>query len=284
MTEINNQLLDQNKLIEIQKSQLLAVNETLEDEVGQRTEELTQQNLQLEQFAYMTSHNLRAPVARLLGLTQLFDHNNPADPLNVKLIEKIRITAQQFDVTMGDLASILEVKKGVNSNFSLVNIETCFLKAKATLAEELSAAPLSLATQFDEKMVYGVEPYLISIFYNLLSNSSKFKKEGSLRISLGSRNENCQTVLEYQDDGIGFDMADAGENLFKPYKRFHLQKTGKGLGLYMIKLQVEAMGGMVVVRSAPGAGFSCIISFNALSQEQLKIETDLNSMLEGHKH
>ena len=65
----------------------------------------------------MTSHNLRSPVARLLGLTQLFDHNNLSDPLNRQLIEKVRITALDFDVTMRDLASIAEVKKGSERNF-----------------------------------------------------------------------------------------------------------------------------------------------------------------------
>jgi signal transduction histidine kinase len=281
LTEINNQLLDQNRLIETQKSQLLQANENLEDEVDHRTEELTRQNLQLEQFAYMTSHNLRAPVARLLGLTQLFDHNNLADPLNRLLIEKVRITAQEFDITMSDLASILEVKKGVNGNFSMVDIEECYYKAKAALNDELNRFPISLYTEFDETKVCGVEPYLISIFYHLLSNSAKFRKEDMLDINVISRRENAQVIVEYRDNGIGFDMVEAGENLFRPYKRFHLHKAGKGLGLYMIKLQVEAMGGTLVIHSEPNAGFLCAISFKTEDNEQPKLESSIDSVVEA---
>lgn len=284
LAEINNRLFDQNKLIEIQKSQLLVANETLEHEVDQRTEELTKQNLQLEQFAFMTSHNLRAPVARLLGLTQLFNHENLSDPLNRQLIDKIRISSQEFDVIMRDLASILEVKNGVSGNFSVTNIEECFHKAKVTLHEELSHIQFSLSTQFDEHDVYGVEPYLTSIFYNLLSNSSKFKKEDTLNIKITSRKQDGLVILEYNDNGIGFDMREAGENLFKPYKRFHVHKVGKGLGLYMIKLQVEAMGGTVAIKSEPNAGFSCVISFKAMNTERLRVEPSLSMYVENHKN
>jgi signal transduction histidine kinase len=264
LSEINQKLIEQNKLIENQKEQLLLANENLEDEVEQRTAELTRQNLQLEQFAFMTSHNLRSPVARLLGLTQLFNTKDIADPLNLQLIELIKLTSNHFDVTMRDLASILEIKKGVNGNFASINLEECLLKARITLNDEFSHIQYSVATQFEEPIVYGIEPYLISILYNLLSNSAKFKKaDNILEIRISSRKDNNQVILEYVDNGIGFNQVEAGENLFKPYKRFHLHREGKGLGLYMIKLQIESMGGKVMIRSEQSKGFLCVITLQA---------------------
>ncbi len=263
LSEINHKLVEQNKLIETQKEQLLLANENLEGEVDHRTAELTRQNLQLEQFAFMTSHNLRAPVARLLGLTQLFNTKNINDPLNQQLVEMIKTTSRDFDVTMRDLASILEIKRGVNGNFAMINLDECLLKARITL-NEFAQIRYSLVTQFDEHTVYGIEPYLISVFYNLLSNSAKFKKDsGVLEIKISSRRENNQMILEYKDNGIGFNQVEAGENLFKPYKRFHIHREGKGLGLYMIKLQIESMGGTVMVQSEEDKGFLCVISFQS---------------------
>ncbi len=271
LSEINHKLVEQNKLIETQKEQLLLANETLEDEVDQRTVELTKQNLQLEQFAFMTSHNLRAPVARLLGLTELFNTKNSADPLNQQLVEMIKTTSKDFDVTMRGLASILEIKSGVNGNFAIINLDECLLKARITL-NELALIQYSLVTQFDEHTVFGIEPYLISVFYNLLSNSAKFKKENDrLEIKISSRRENNQVIIEYRDNGIGFNQDEAGENLFKPYKRFHLHREGKGLGLYMIKLQIESMGGTVHVRSEENKGFLCVISL----QSSTRIESPI---------
>jgi len=264
LSEINGKLVEQNKLIETQKEQLQRANENLEDEVDHRTAELTRQNFQLEQFAFMTSHNLRAPVARLLGLTQLFNTSNLSDPINQQLVEMIRTTSRDFDGIMRDLASILEIRKGVNGNFAMVNLEECLDNAKTTLKDEFAQIQYSMNTKFDERIVYGIQPYLISIFYNLLSNSAKFKKEnGMLEIKIASRKGNDCVIIEYQDNGIGFNQNEAGENLFKPYKRFHIHREGKGLGLYMIKLQIESMGGTVFVRSEENKGFSCTISLQS---------------------
>ncbi|HEV8513512.1 MAG TPA: tetratricopeptide repeat protein [Cyclobacteriaceae bacterium] len=275
LKEINQKLVEQNKLIETQKEQLLVSNENLESEVDHRTAELSRQNLQLEQFAFMTSHNLRAPVARLLGLTQLFNAKDLGDPLNQQLIEMIKTTSKDFDATMRDLSSILEIKRGVNGNFAQVKFEDCLLKARITL-NEFAQIKYSLTTQFDEPSIYGIEPYLISVFYNLLSNSAKFKKEtGVLEIHISSKKENNQVILEYKDNGIGFNQNEAGENLFKPYKRFHIHREGKGLGLYMIKLQIESMGGTVMIQSEEDKGFLCLMTFDAYDQKSGDISLEM---------
>jgi signal transduction histidine kinase len=278
LKEINQKLVEQNKLIETQKEQLLVSNENLENEVDHRTAELSRQNLQLEQFAFMTSHNLRAPVARLLGLTQLFNIKNLSDPINHQLIDMIKTTSKDFDTTMRDLSSILEIKRGVNGNFATVSLEECLNKAMATLKDEFAQIQYSMNIKFGERTVYGIEPYLISIFYNLLSNSAKFKKEnGMLEIKIASRQRNNQVILEYQDNGIGFNQHEAGENLFKPYKRFHLHREGKGLGLYMIKIQIESMGGTVQIQSEENKGFSCVISFNAQEHKSRDIPFEMKA-------
>jgi len=262
--EKNEKLIEQNQLIDTQKEELAASNEKLEGEVALRTQALTNQNLQLEQFAYMTSHNLRAPVARLLGLTQLFNSSDQSDPLNKQLIEMVRTSAQEFDIIMSDLTLILDVKNALNENFSDIDIETCFQEAWKRLADEFDLLNISLSISLNEKTIYGIEPYLISILENLSSNSIKFKKESTpLQISVSSYTELGKVIIEYTDNGMGFDMVQAGANLFKPYKRFHVHNQGKGLGLYMIKLQVEAMGGSIEIRSHTSIGFTCKLSFQA---------------------
>lgn len=210
----------------------------------------------------MTAHNLRAPVARLLGLTYLFNQGDLTDPVNPQLIEGVRANALELDTVLKDLASILEVKKGVNAHFSMVDAEACLSKAQMSLSNELASSQFSLTTEFSKKNFYGIEPYVVSIFYNLLSNSLKFRKEEKeLEIRITLKEVNQRTVLEYQDNGIGFDLEAAGENLFKPFKRFHLHREGKGVGLYMIKLQTEAMGGTTSIQSKPNMGFTCVIIF-----------------------
>lgn len=264
-TELESQhikLTVQNDLIEKQNETLQSAKENLEEDVNHRTKELTKQYLQFEQFTFMTAHNLRAPVARLLGLTYLFNQGDLTDPVNPQLIEGVRANALELDTVLKDLASILEVKKGVNAHFSMVDAEASLGKAQMSLSNELASSQFSLTTEFSKKSFYGIEPYVVSIFYNLLSNSLKFRKEGKeLEIRITLKEVNQRTVLEYQDNGIGFDLEAAGENLFKPFKRFHLHREGKGVGLYMIKLQTEAMGGTTSIQSKPNMGFTCVIIF-----------------------
>jgi signal transduction histidine kinase len=94
-----------------------------------------------------------------------------------------------------------------------------------------------------------------SIFYNLLSNAIKFRSPSRpLRIIARSRSENGNAILEISDNGLGFDTELHREKLFKLYKRFHTHVEGRGLGLYLIKSQVEVLHGEIEVDSKPGRG------------------------------
>jgi signal transduction histidine kinase len=100
-----------------------------------------------------------------------------------------------------------------------------------------------------------VRPMLQSIFYNLLSNAIKYRSpERNLRIIATSRNQNGKIILEVADNGLGFDTHLHAEKLFKLYKRFHTHVEGRGLGLYLIKSQIEVLHGNIEVESAPGRG------------------------------
>jgi signal transduction histidine kinase len=102
-----------------------------------------------------------------------------------------------------------------------------------------------------------------------------------LDIRISSRRESNQVILEYKDNGIGFNQKEAGENLFKPYKRFHLHREGKGLGLYMIKIQIESMGGTVNIQSEENKGFSCVISFDAQDYKSRDIPFEVKTAAVG---
>jgi hypothetical protein len=97
---------------------------------------------------------------------------------------------------------------------------------------------------------YSVRPMVVSIFYNLISNALKYRSlERTPVIEITTDLTEDHYVLTIKDNGLGIDLKRHSENLFKMYKRFHPQKEGKGLGLYLIKMQVEALNGRIEVNS-----------------------------------
>ena len=112
--------------------------------------------------------------------------------------------------------------------------------------------------------VKGVPAYIESILTNLLTNAIKYKhpKRQPVIQVIGSR-ENGKTVLSVADNRQGIDLERYGEKLFGMYKTFHLHPDARGIGLYITKNQVDAMGAQILVCSEVGEGTTFKIYFSA---------------------
>jgi signal transduction histidine kinase len=270
-----NQLAEQNKVIELQNFELKQYSENLEQIVDERTQQLKQanlelasQNTQLEQFAFITAHNLRSPVAQLLGLTSLFNQQNLADPFNREIINHILSSTQAMQQTLQDLNEILEIKKGKNQNLEKLSLEEI---TREVIKDNFMHHKEALITyNFSEVTeLYFVKAYLKSIFYNFISNAIKYKhpqRDPIVEIyTQSSKNEIC---LSFKDNGIGIDLKKYRHKLFGLYQRFHLEKEGKGMGLYLCKTQIEALGGRIEVQSEVGKGTRFDIYFKKMETEE----------------
>lgn len=104
---------------------------------------------------------------------------------------------------------------------------------------------------------------MYSIFYNLISNSIKYKEPGRNPVIEISSNENeNKTILTFKDNGIGIDLKLYGDKIFGLYKRFHYDVEGKGMGLFMVKTQVESLEGNITISSQLGRGTIFTIEFD----------------------
>jgi signal transduction histidine kinase len=108
--------------------------------------------------------------------------------------------------------------------------------------------------------------YLYSIFYNLISNSIKYRKtDVNSYIKIKSNLINNSLFLTFEDNGLGIDLDKKGDQIFGLYKRFHFHIEGKGMGLHMVKTQTEALGGKISVKSEVNKGTTFIIEFEGNS-------------------
>jgi signal transduction histidine kinase len=134
---------------------------------------------------------------------------------------------------------------------------------KISLAADLDNAGVQIIDNFAGAIgMHTVKSYLYSIFYNLISNSIKYRQQDVAPIiNISSSNEDNKVHLSFKDNGVGIDMQTSGKHLFGLYKRFHFHIEGKGMGLYMVKTQVDALHGKITVDSEVGKGTEFTMEF-----------------------
>lgn len=266
------QLMEANALIEEQKEELLAIQHGLETEIAQSNidlkltnEELVKRNQELQQFSYSISHNLRGPLARLLGLTNLIEYD--ADNLShaqKELTRLVKQSAKEFDEVIHDLTKIIDTRNEIHRIREKVNLQEEWERAMRSLSTSIQP-DMVIRSDFSEvEIVYAIRPILTSICYNLLSNAIKYRSPyRALNIEIKTKRIAAgQIQLEVSDNGLGMSMEQFRGNIFGLYKRFHTHTEGKGLGLYLVKLQVESMGGSIEVNSHLNKGSTFTVKFN----------------------
>ena len=260
---IANQLLEQNTIIEEKNAELNTTSLFLEKKIDERTLQLSEanqtlvsQNNQLEQFGFITAHNLRSPVAHLIGLTSIFNLKNISDPHNAEIIPRLRAAAIRLDEVIRDLNVILEIRKGINQNMELIDLYSVFKNVSGVLENEIIHNNAILTTNFAQAhKVLFVDVYIKSILYNFISNGIKYAHpDRQPEIILKTRKEGSFIVISISDNGLGIDLEKHQNKIFGLYQRFHLHKEGKGIGLYLCKTQLEALGGRITVESVPNEG------------------------------
>ncbi|HTF21457.1 MAG TPA: ATP-binding protein [Chryseolinea sp.] len=247
------------------------MNRKLEKMVTEKTlelrrinEELIKNNHELLQFSFTVSHNLRGPVARLLGLSDLVSRQSLPEETR-QLVEFIDVTAEELDHIIKDLVNILELRNDPKHSSEHIVLQEEWEQTLERLKDSLTGSE-ELATDFNRlPELFTVRSLLNNILYNLLSNSIKFRSpDRALKVLVSSRVENGHAVLEVRDNGLGFNAKLHKEKVFKLYRRFHTHVGGRGMGLYLIKTQAEVLHGSVETTSEPdrGAMFRIILPLN----------------------
>ncbi len=258
----NKKLSEAQQLILEQNKKIVARNDSLEEEIKDRTKELVEYNQQLQQFAFIAAHNLRAPAARILGLGKILNHASDQKEEKV-IIEKLITSTAELDTVIKDLNVILEIK-GNGSNYLIpVNLSEELKLVNSNLEKEILETNTRIMVNFEEApVVVVVKAYMDSILFNMISNAIKYRDpEKTPLITLRSYPCDEYICLSVTDNGLGFNTEQHSQSIFMLYKRFHFHVEGKGLGLYLVKTQVQAMGGKIEVESQPNKGTTFRIYF-----------------------
>lgn len=224
---------------------------------------LTQNNKDLKQFSYITSHNLRAPLSNLTGLLNLVDDMTITDPELKEIISGFSKSTHLLNETINDLVKVVIIKDNPSIEKEKVLIKEIFENVFNQLSFLIGLHKPILKIDLEEVTILNInKSYLESIFLNLLTNSIKYRSENrQLRVNISSKVVEENLVLTFKDNGIGIDLQRNKDKIFGLYQRFHNHPDSKGLGLYLVKSQVEAMGGTITVESEIGKGTTFTIIF-----------------------
>ena len=260
VSEQKQEIQEQTDRLAESNKDISEINRSLEKMVTEKTielrkinSELIKQNSELVQFSYSVSHNLRGPVARLLGLADLAKRELSASDTKL-LTQFIGETAFELDNIVDDLIRILEVRNEPHRFREVVNLNEEWRQTKSLFKDSLHGDE-EIITNFAFSEIVTVRSMFQNILFNLLSNAIKFRSpERKLKVTATSKNVNGSAILEISDNGLGFNIDLHHEKLFKLYRRFHAHVGGRGLGLYLVKTQVEVLHGSVEVTSQPDKG------------------------------
>jgi two-component system CheB/CheR fusion protein len=232
-----HQEITEKKLQEVERMQIMNI--------------MRNQNQRLKEYTYIISHNLRSSVANILALSDLMMSDTDATQNYLPLIQS---AVHQLDLTIMRLNELLNIEKEGTVERSAVKLLNVIESTCELLRTQLEGVVLEVEVTPDIE-VEVVPAYLESIVHNLLTNAIKYKKNDEKAIvKISVEQDNDFVILIVKDHGIGIDMTKYGHKLFKMNSRLYMKVEGKGMGLFLTKHQVEAMGGKIAVESKLGEG------------------------------
>lgn len=228
------------------------------------TEDLKRKNNQLEEFTQIVSHNLRSPVGNILTLLSFYE-GAESEGEKAEYISLLKEAAGTTLVMLNELNDILKIKQSKNIEKQELKFEKVMQQIRTMMNARITELGAEIITDFSKAPDIAYPTiYLESILLNLLDNALKYYCPDRLpRIEIQTTlDHNGNTILEIKDNGVGINLERYGHQVFKLRKTFHHHPESRGIGLFMIKNQIEAMGGEITISSKENEGTSFFINFN----------------------
>ena len=166
------------------------------------------------------------------------------------------MSANSLDNVLKDLNIILQVKHDINDKKEQISFSTIVNEISVSIAQLIEKDKVTIIQNFTAiNEIHSQRAFVYSIFYNLIINSVKYAQPNlPAKIEITSEYKNGKTVLTFKDNGLGIDLNKNSNKVFGLYNRFHRHLEGKGMGMFMTKTQVEALGGTIKIESEPLKG------------------------------
>jgi PAS domain S-box-containing protein len=234
-----------------------------EDELQKMLDIVGEQNSRLLNFAHIVSHNLRSHAGNLSMLLDLVDDIEDAEEREEALVH-LRTISNDLTQTINHLNDLVSIHTEIKITREKLNLNEFFQRTLNVLSEKININGVKIINEIQKDVFIDYNPaYLESILLNLTTNAIKYSDSArKLQIRYSVESKDGKKVLTIADNGIGIDLKKNKDSLFGMYQTFHHHPDARGIGLFITKNQIEAMGGKIEVESEVGVGTAFKIYFN----------------------
>ena len=244
--------------------ELTKYNLTLEQKVAERTSKLEKSNKELEEFAYVASHDMKAPLISIQSLLKMIPTEKLSEEADRDVFEMVKKNVGQLCTTVHTLNDVLAIKETMKDSKEPMRFGEVFTEVRESIAGQLETAQATISTDFSQCEMIDYPPmHLRSILQNLLTNAVKYKHpDKPLEVEVRTKQNNKRVLLTVKDNGLGFDADKNAKMVTGLFKRLHTHVEGKGVGMYIVNSIVGSHGGKIEMESEPNNGATFKIQLN----------------------
>jgi PAS domain S-box-containing protein len=220
------------------------------------------QNERLRNFAHIVSHNLRSHSGNITMMLDLLNFEFP-DLSGNEFIQLLGTASENLKETIAHLNEVVLINTSLSENLQNLELHEYMDNTIKNVSVIAQKAEVQIDNQIDPQVkILAIPAYLDSILLNFITNGIKYRspdRDSFIKISSTTNDE--FVILTIEDNGIGIDLKKNRDKLFGMYKTFHSNKDARGIGLFITKNQIEAIGGKVKVESIVNKGTTFKIYF-----------------------
>lgn len=229
-----------------------------EIELKELLEVTSQQNNKLLNFTHIVSHNIRSHTSNLQMVLDVIENT---DDINEKLtfIDMFKEGTEKLAETVENLNEVITIQKNSNINKTSVH-----LKSEIEKVSSLFHNKIAITQNIPGDLNINVIPaYLENMLQNLVTNAIKYQSPERIpRLEISYQNQENYHIILFKDNGLGINTEKHKHKLFGMYKTFHGNDDAKGIGLFIVKNQIEAMNGKIELESTEGLGSTFKLYFD----------------------
>lgn len=216
---------------------------------------VTEQNKRLLNFSYIVSHNLRSHTSNIESITTLIDLSESEEE-QAQMVQLLKSVSTSLNETMLHLNEVININTNINLVIKPLNLRQYVINSENNLSEQIQMYDITIISTIPYNLTVNYNPaYLESILYNLISNAIRYRHpDRKAIINIKWANENNNNYIEISDNGIGIDLVRNRNKIFGMYKTFTSNPDSRGIGLFITRNQIEAMGGQITIESELNKG------------------------------